>query len=90
MTSKLLDSKKRGHAEKILQKMSKKASTETSRPAESSATKSNKTETTLSEQYQIIRRDILKLRADLSKGYDMAKGMIEKKGLFNQLLKVKQ
>ena len=90
MTSKLLESKKRSHADKILQKMSKKSSAETSKTAESTATKANKAETTLSEQYEIIRRDILKLREDLSKGYDMAKGMIEKKGLFNQLLKVKQ
>lgn len=89
MSSKLLDSKKRNHAEKILQKMSKKASANTSKPVESSATRSAKPEPTLSEQYEVIRSDILKLRDDLSKGYDMAKGMIERKGLINQLLKAK-
>lgn len=81
MSSKLLDSKKRNHADKILQKMSKKASADTSKPV--------KAEPTLGEQYEVIRRDILKLRDDLSKGYDMAKGMIERKGFINQLLKVK-
>lgn len=89
MSSKLLESKKRNHAEKILQKMSKKASANTSKPVESSATRSAKPEPTLSEQYEVIRSDILKLRDDLSKGYDMAKGMIERKGLINQLLKAK-
>lgn len=90
MTSKLLDSKKRNHAEKILQRMSKKASASTAdKPVESSASRSKGSDTTLSEQYEIIRSDILKLRDDLSKGYDMAKGMIERKGLINQLLKAK-
>lgn len=88
MTSKLLDSKKRNHAEKILQKMSKKASGPGTKPVDASATKRS-ADTSLSEQYEIIRSDILKLRDDLSKGYDMAKGMIEKKGLINQLLKTK-
>lgn len=89
MSSKLLDSKKRNHADKILQKMSKRASADTSKPVESTATRSSKAEATLSEQYDVIRSDILKLRDDLSKGYDMAKGMIEKKGFINQLLKAK-
>lgn len=89
MSSKLLDSKKRNHADKILQKMSKKASAETAKPVESSTTKSSTSGPTLSEQYEVICGDILKLRDDLSKGYDMAKGMIERKGLINQLLKVK-
>lgn len=90
MSSKLLDSKKRNHAEKILQRMSKKASANTaSKPVETSASRSKEADTTLSEQYEIIRSDILKLRDDLSKGYDMAKGMIERKGLINQLLKAK-
>lgn len=89
MSSKLLDSKKRNHADKILQKMSKKASADTSKPVDSSGAKSSRAEPTLGEQYEVIRGDILKLRDDLSKGYDMAKGMIEKKGLFNQLLKAK-
>ncbi len=88
MSSKLLDSKKRNHAEKILSRMSKKAGTTGSRPVEASSSKKS-AEATLSEQYEIIRSDILKLRDDLSKGYDMAKGMIERKGLINQLLKTK-
>ena len=89
MSSKLLDSKKRNHADKILQKMSKKASADTTKPFESQATKSSTSAPTLGEQYEVIRGDILKLRDDLSKGYDMAKSMIERKGLINQLLKVK-
>jgi hypothetical protein len=48
------------------------------------------TEENIKEQYQIIRKDILKLREDLSKGYDMARGMVqEQKGYISQLLKNK-
>jgi hypothetical protein len=48
------------------------------------------TEDNIKEQYQIIRKDILKLREDLSKGYEMARGMVqEQKGYFSQLLKNK-
>ncbi len=45
--------------------------------------------TSLSEQYNVIKKDLLKLREDLSKGYDLTKGLIERKGFINELLKVK-
>lgn len=38
-------------------------------------------EDNLMNQYKIIRSDILKLRSDLSKGYDMAREMMDKKKL---------
>ncbi len=86
MSSKLLESKKRNHADKILHRMSKKGTVNT---ASSSSAQTGHAEPTFSEQYEIIRSDILKLREDLNKGYDMAKSMIERKGLINQLLKTK-
>jgi hypothetical protein len=41
----------------------------------------------LIEQYDLIRKDVLKLGEDLSKGYDLAKSKLEKSGLIGQLLK---
>lgn len=41
----------------------------------------------LREQYKVIREDIIKLRNDLQKGYDMAKGAVEKKSFLNQIFK---
>jgi hypothetical protein len=92
MTSKLVDNKRRTHADKILQKLSKQASEpaakhETSSTESSSSTPSVTSLSTLKEQYEVIREDVLKLREDLTKGYDLAKGMVEKKGFINQLLK---
>lgn len=43
----------------------------------------------LKEQYEIIRDDVLKLRTDLQKGYDMARGMIDKKSLLKELRRTK-
>lgn len=43
----------------------------------------------LKEQYEIIRDDVLKLRTDLQKGYDMARGMLDKKTLLRDLRKAK-
>lgn len=43
----------------------------------------------LKEQYEIIRDDVLKLRTDLQKGYDMARGMVDKKTLLKELRRTK-
>lgn len=84
MNSKLVENKRRSHADKILQKMSKKVSEPTSKKDQSA-----KSSDTLRDQYDVIRKDLIKLREDLTKGYDMAKNLVEKKGLLNQLLKAR-
>lgn len=90
MSTKLVDNKRRNHAEKVLRTASKKTKNE----AEASATavkaqiKKN-IDPSLREQYEVIRKDLLKLRDDLAKGYDLAKTMVEKKGFVKQLLSVK-
>lgn len=43
----------------------------------------------LQNQYNVIRDDILKLREDLQKGYDMARGMVDRKSLIKDFLKAK-
>lgn len=46
--------------------------------------------TDLKSQYDVIRNDLLKLRADLGKGYDMAKGMMDRKVLVKEFLNTKK
>lgn len=88
MSNKLVDNKRRSHAEKVLQTMSKKASQPGSPTASPAQEKKNVSVIDpLKEQYEVIREDIMKLREDLSKGYDLAKSTLEKKGLIGQLLK---
>lgn len=35
----------------------------------------------MKDQYEIIREDLMKLRDDIAKGYDMAKDLLDKKSL---------
>jgi hypothetical protein len=49
--------------------------------------KSTKKNSGLRKQYEIIRGDLKKLKVDLQKGYHMARKMVEKDDLLNQLLK---
>lgn len=48
-----------------------------------------KVDPTLKEQYDTIRKDILKLREDISSGYDVARKLVEKKGFAKKLFSVK-
>ncbi len=41
------------------------------------------------DQYRVIREDILKLRNDLTRGYDMAKEAIDKKTIISELMKLR-
>lgn len=46
-------------------------------------------EEALRKQYKIIKGDVLKLRNDLLKGYDMARSWVEKKSSFKKVLRAK-
>jgi peptidoglycan hydrolase CwlO-like protein len=48
-----------------------------------------KDDSALQNQYKIIREDLMKLRKDITTGYDIAKTRVEKTGFFRQLLKTK-
>lgn len=91
MSNKLVDNKRRSHADKVLQTMSRKASQPGSPLATSSETTEKKVSVIdpLKDQYEIIKQDVLKLREDLSKGFDLARSTLEKKGLISELLKAK-
>ena len=43
----------------------------------------------LTEQYRVIREDLMKLREDLNRGYDMAKEAVDKKTIINELMKLR-
>jgi hypothetical protein len=98
MTNKLIDGKRRSHAAKVLQKLSKEASqphpqpenetlrNESERTGASNNDTSERPDVLIKEQLTLIRDDVLKLREDLSRGYDMAKNLISKKGIIKDLL----
>jgi hypothetical protein len=89
MSNKMVDNKRRNHVEKVLQTMSKKATQSGSPTASPAPEKKVSVIDPLREQYDVIREDLLKLREDLSKGYDLARSTLEKKGLISELLKSK-
>lgn len=79
------------HAQKMLDRLNKKVSKgETAAPETTTKVKAKKgNDPTFREQYEVIRDDIMKLRTDLQKGYDMAKDVVEKRGILRQLLKAR-
>jgi hypothetical protein len=90
MSNKLVNNKKRNHVEKVLKAMSGKGSQQASSvTTPASDSKKSTVIDPLRDQYEVIRKDILKLREDLSKGYDMARGVLERKGLINEILKLR-
>jgi hypothetical protein len=80
-----MSQKKHTHTEKVLKGMSKRAA----RPDHASQEHIAKDSgfSGLRDQYDVIREDIMKLREDLQKGYDMAKGAVDRKNLLGQLFK---
>ena len=43
----------------------------------------------LAGQYRVIKEDLMKLREDLNRGFDMAKDAVDKKTIFSELMKLK-
>ncbi len=81
MTNKLIDNRRRNHAEKILHNASERsAAKDASSRVVIDVKKSGSLESDLKKQYEIIKKDLIKLRNDLTKGFDMAKSCAEKKG----------
>ena len=46
-------------------------------------------ESGLIEQYRVIKDDLMKLREDLNRGYDMAKEAVDKKTIISELMKLR-
>ena len=43
----------------------------------------------LVDQYRVIRDDIMKLRDDVTRGYELAKDAVEKKTIVSELIKLR-
>lgn len=84
--TKLVDNKRRNHAEKILRSASKKTSNTSTQTASVVKTLKKNMDPSLREQYDVIRKDLLKLRDDLAKGYDLAREALDKKSIMKQLM----
>ncbi len=50
---------------------------------------SARSDPSLREQYVIIRQDLQKLRDDLQKGYEMARGIVEKRSFLGQIFRAR-
>lgn len=72
-----MSQKKQGHRSKVLKDISKKSLQPTS-------------EVGLKDQYEVIRKDIIKLRDDLQKGWTIARDTFGKKTSLNQFRKGRQ
>lgn len=72
--------------EKLLSRVKKNT-----QPTEAKGAKSQKTanSSALVEQVKVIRSDLMRLKDDLTQGYDMAKEMYNKKTLMKDLMKMK-
>ncbi len=77
MSNKLIDNKRRAHAEKILEKNNEKTPKATA--VKSTAKSLSEDNQELREQYKVIRQDIVKLRDDLAKGFSLAKSWMGQK-----------
>ncbi len=98
-TTKLVNNKRRNHAAKVLQQMSKRLGAEnevhsTEETHESGDTKRSKVSAlkALRNQYEVIRKDIMKLREDLNQTYGIAReyvGNIQPTDMMKMILKAR-
>jgi hypothetical protein len=72
---------------KLLKTVAKHATEGTTHSSEKNA--DSPASSVLLEQYRIIREDIIKLADDITRGYDVAREMFDKKTLMKDLLKLK-
>lgn len=78
--SKQNDNRRKLHVSQLAKQMNKKNSDSGESTSEDSA---------LMEQYRVIKEDLLKLRKDVTRGYDMAKEAVDKKTIISELMKLR-
>ena len=88
MSNKFLNTNKKNHTEKILNKIGKQPGKQVMGKIRQTDNKTHKG-TTLGEQYSIIRNDLMKLKEDLSIGFDLAKGLVDRRKFMSKLIKTK-
>ena len=70
----MVSNKRRSHAAKVLQQVSKNSALEILHHDKSTP------EAAIKRQYDIIRRDLMKLREDLVRGFDLTRIYFQKNG----------
>lgn len=88
-TTKLIDNKRRNHAAKILANSSRKNQEETKKPSISKTKRSRNKDVDIKEQIQIIKDDLVKLRVDVTRGYELAKNWLESRATFKGYIRSK-
>ncbi len=78
--SKQNDNRRKLHVSQLAKQMNKKSD---------ESHESSNDESGLSEQYRVIKEDLMKLRDDVTRGYDMAKDAVDKKTILNELMKLR-
>lgn len=78
--SKNHENRRKLHAAQLAKQMNKQNEHQDSSSAEGG----------LVNQYKVIREDLMKLRDDLSRGYDMAKEAVDKKTFLSELMKLRE
>lgn len=81
--SKNHDNRRKLHAAQLAKQVNHQ--NENSEPTETNVTE----ESNFLSQYKIIREDLMKLREDLGKGYDLAKDSIEKRTILSEIMKLR-
>lgn len=79
--SKHNENRRKLQAAMLVKRMNKNNEQQTHESTEDSA---------LVQQYRVIRDDLMKLRDDLTRGYDMAKDAVEKRTILNELMKLRE
>jgi hypothetical protein len=80
LMSKQNDNRRKLHVAQLAKQMNKQGD---------EISESSKEENPFVEQYRVIREDLMKLRDDLTHGYDMAKEAVDKKTILNELMKLR-
>ena len=75
-TTKLIDNNRRTHAIKILAQASRKHQSTNEEQSNRNDDLGASVKSDLIHQYEVIRKDVLKLREDLGVGYDVLKSRI--------------
>lgn len=81
--TKIVENKRSRHVDKVLQNISKATGGTHTEPKMEA--KASHQEESLTEQYNIIRQDLMKLRDDVVKGVDLAKSSFNKNTIIEMI-----
>lgn len=74
------DNRRKLHVSQLAKNMNKQ---------DDNAAQTSGDESALAQQYRVIKEDLMKLRDDVTRGYDMAKEAVDKKTIISELMKLR-